>query len=83
MRNSQEIYSDALFWFTFRPGGKATFDAEALTIKAQMAHKEVPKSNGHQVDFASPYVMWIVLFHILKLTQARSQIRTIFNYKKH
>lgn len=39
----------SIFELTFRPGGKATFDAEALAIKAQMAHKEAPKSNGHQV----------------------------------
>ncbi len=46
--NKQTVMLTNFFYHPFRPGGKATFDAEALVIKAQMVHKEVPKSNGHQ-----------------------------------
>ena len=44
------------FLFTrSRPGGKATFDAEALVIKSQMVQKDPPKSNGTQPVKVNPY----------------------------
>ena len=45
-----------VYFFIFRPGGKATFDAEALVIKAQMVQKDSPKSNGQQPAKVKPSV---------------------------